>query len=208
MELTISIDDVKLRTSISDETFQKFVSALVKKREEQDVVIERAMLAYAEENSPLSQPSPPPQSSPELLTEKLLEKFRQQNIGRLAEIVLGELLKRGVAPEWEIEEFQKASGIRTCKRLKLERGFYVKKIFGLPFPLLITEKHRQFDIGNNFFVQPLKVNGNEYYLCSQWNENNHREKLEAWIREHLPAWLATTDEQSRNEMIRWIKNQL
>lgn len=199
---------MELKISVSDETFQKFVSALVKKHEEQDVVIERAMLAYAEENSPLSQPSPPPQSSPELLTEKLLEKFQGKAIGKLAGNGLRGLLERGVASESEVEKLLEASGKKTALILNLKRGFYVNENFGLSYPLIILAENKQYDKGNNFYVKPLKINGNEYYLCSQWNENNHREKLEAWIRKSLPLWLAAADEQSRNEMIRWIEDLL
>ncbi|MBR1645806.1 MAG: hypothetical protein IJ685_03415 [Selenomonadaceae bacterium] len=201
MELKISIDDVNLEVSISDETFKQFAAKLAINGESMGTVLERMMREYVGKNST--------KVDFNALTEKLLKKFSQKNVGQLANKVLRKLLEKGVANKTsEIELLQMASGARTAKNLQIQRGFYVSENFGLSFPLLITEDHKQYDTGNNFFVAPLKINGNEYYLCSQWVQNNHREKLEAWIRKRLPPWLASTDDQKRNEIINWINNEV
>ena len=200
MELKISIDEVELEVSISDETFKKFAATLAINAESMGTVLERMMLEYVERSTTIDTVA---------LTEKLLEKFEKENVGQLAKIVLRKLLEKGVANETsEIELLQRTSGDVTAKKLHIERGFYVRDNFGLSFPLLITEEHKQHDTGNNFYVKPLKINGNEYYLCSQWVQKLHREKLETWIRKRLPPWLASTDDQKRNEIINWINNEV
>ncbi len=207
---------MELKISISDETFQKFVSALVNKHEAQDVVIERFMLDYAEGNSSVDNDATKPNGDLDNeifavyleLTEELLKKFDAKKIGKLAGIGLRELLEKGVAPAWEIAEFQKASGNTQVNKYRVQYGQHVNTEFALSFPLLITKDRKEFDNPQKFWIAPLKIYGEEYHLCSHWVEGLHREKLEAWIRKRLPPWLADADEQSRNEMIRWIKDQL
>lgn len=202
MDLKISIDEVNLEVSISDETFKKFAATLAINAESMGTVLERMMLEYVEKNS-----TAPVDTT--VLTKKLLEKFSKRNVGQLANRVLRKLLEKGVVNETsEIELLQVASGARTAKNLQIQRGFYVSENFRLSFPLLITEEHKQYDTGNNFFAAPLKINGNEYYLCSQWVQNLHREKLEAWILKRLPPWLDAVDDQKRNEIINWINNEV
>lgn len=139
-------------------------------------------------------------------TEKLLNAWKDSAVGKLAKNVLWKLLESGVATDWEISEFQKASGAVQVNRLKIPFGNYVSESFNLSFPLLVTPEHLQYDISKKFYADPLYIDGDEYYLCSQWVGRLHREKMEAWIRKSLPRWLKETDEYNRNEMIRWIEN--
>ena len=216
--------EISIKISISDETFQKFFQRLADNDESMNDVIEKMMLTYAEGN-------PYPGGTDEnggeideiggetdeigdipseysLLTKKLLDKFRGKAVGILARFGLRGLLERGVAPESEITEFQKASGSKQVEKYHIEYGQHVSAEFGLSFPLLITTDRKEFDNPQKFLIKPLKIYGNEYHLCSQWVEGLHRDKLEAWIRKSLSAWLQTADEQSREEMIHWIEFQL
>lgn len=145
---------------------------------------------------------PPPRVD---YVKKLLDKWRGRPIGQFANNVLRRLLELGVAEDWEVEEFQKANGQIQINRLKIPFGAHVNENFGIAFPLLITEEHLKYDIGNNFYTQPLSIDGTKYWLCSQWTAN-HREKMEEWIRKSLPRWFKRADEDSRNEMIHWIEN--
>lgn len=183
--------------SIDEDIFFEFSQTVKRKGEEKNDTLERLMQCYAKEVQP-TEPEPPPDNP--------LDKFARYKVGELANIVLRKLLESGVATEQEVIEFQKASGATQLKRLHIDFGHYVKDNFGLSFPLLITPERVQYDVGNNFYTTPLSIGGKRYYLCSQWVENLHREKLEKWIRTHLPIWLKQTDEYNRNEMIRWIES--
>lgn len=189
---------------IDEDIFFNFSKAVKSKGKSKYAIIEYLMQRYI--NTIETPPPSSPPVDPFKLTEELLEKWQPHKIGQLANNVLRGLLERGVATDYEINEFQKANGNKTVDKLQIGFGMYVNKNFGLPFPLLITEEHLRYDAGNNFFVSPLEIDDNEYYLCSQWVDKNHREKLEAWIRKSLPAWFERTDEDSRNEMINWIEN--
>ena len=193
---------------IDEDTFFNFSNAVKLKGNGKSkyAVIELLMQLYIDKYPPTPPTPPTPSDDYVKLTKKLLEKWQERGIGQLANNVLRGLLERGVATEFEINEFQKASGNVQVIRLQIGFGTYVNENFGLPFPLLITEGHLQYDIGNNFYVRPLEIDGNEYYLCSQWVNHLHREKLEKWIIKSLLKWFERTDEDSHNEMIAWIEN--
>lgn len=142
-------------------------------------------------------------------TTILLDKFADKRVGELANQVLRELIERGVATEYEIAEFQKASGNVPQKDYHVPFGTYVRDEFGTTFPLLINEQRwKDYDRTKKtpkYLVQPLYVNGEKFYLCAQWFVRN-RAPMENWIRKHLPLWLKQTDDQSRADMINRIKS--
>lgn len=187
--------------SIDEDVYFKFKAKIESAGENMDTTIENFMRLYNDSNviDPLN-------NEYVALTEKLLDAWKYNAIGKLANNVLRKLLESGVATDWEISEFQKARGAVQVNRLEISFGNYVSENFNLPFPLLITPEHLQYDTGKNFYVNPLYIDGNEYYLCSQWVGHLHRKKMESWIRKRLPKWFEETDEYNRNKMISWIEN--
>ena len=199
-------EKIYITIPMDEELFFRFSEVVKNQNQSKYYVLESLMKYYIKKfSSP--PPPPPPIQVYKTLTEKFLESFarKQRKVGELANIVLRRLLEKIVTDDVEIEELQKASGPKTVDNLGIEHGWYVNRNFGLSYPLLITEEHLQFDRGSNFYTMPLNINGEEYHLCSQWVEGIHRQKLEKWISKRLPEWLAETDEDSRNEMINWLK---
>ena len=194
--------------SIDEELFFEFARAVKKNNLSREDVIEFYMRYFVNEsnNKPVANFDSNNEQPTKNPTTVLLDKCSSYKVGELANIVLRKLLELGVATEREVIEFQKASGATQVDRLHIAFGRYVKDNFGLSFPLLITPQRLQYDVGNNFYTISLFVGGQKFYLCSQWVESLHREKLEAWIRKHLPIWFAQSDENSRNQMIRWIES--
>lgn len=56
-----------------------------------------------------------------------------------------------------------------------------KKLFGLNFPALV--KAENIKEPKRFYKKVIKIKNNEYYLCSQWYEQD-REKLNKWLNDH------------------------
>lgn len=188
-------EKIYLTIPIDEDFFFKFSKAVKQKGNGKSIneMLEQLMQRYVND---------PPPVGPDV--EKLLAKYSNFGVGQLANIVLRELLERGVATDYEITEFQKASGGVQVEKFGISNGQYVKKTFGLSFPLLVTEEKFQKD-QIKFYTKPLNIDGNKYHLCSQWVEGQHRKKLEAWIKKSLPEWFERTDEYRRNEMITWIE---
>ena len=195
---------------IDEDIFYTFSKVVKRNGKSKYETLEELMRLYIEKLSAESNSATPdvnPDDSDYVAwTAKLLQKCSDYKVGQLANFVLRRLLEKGVADDKEVEEFQKANGAITVDTLQIKFGKHVKNEFGLSFPLLITDEHRQYDRGNNFWVNPSHIAGQKFYLCSQWVENLHRKKLEGWIRKSLPIWLENTDEDSRNEMLHWIAN--
>ena len=57
---------------------------------------------------------------------------------------------------------------------------YSEKNFGIEYPLLLREKALTFEDSPKYFKKTLTIGKEKFYLCNQWNED-HREKLEAWL---------------------------
>lgn len=97
--------------------------------------------------------------------------YQELKIGQLAQKVLGRMLCDGCASEEEIAAMQTAE--------------YSKQQFDLQYPLLAkasTEYERV-----RYYTKPLTINGQTYYMCSQWFEtsaNNDRPYLLKWIESH------------------------
>lgn len=97
--------------------------------------------------------------------------YKELKIGKLAGIVLRRILEEGSISSEELANLQKTG--------------YSKETFDLQYPLLV--KHgTEFD-RVRYYSQPLNINGELYYLCSQWFEvpaNNDRPYLIRWINQH------------------------
>ena len=93
--------------------------------------------------------------------------YAEIKIGKIAQIVLRELLESGKVNEDEL--------------LRLQDKSYCKKTFDLNFPMLV----KQGDEYNKarYYVEPLFIKGNKYALCSQWVEKS-RAALLSWIDTH------------------------
>ncbi len=97
--------------------------------------------------------------------------YGELKIGKLAQIVLRELLEEGAALEYEIEMLQTQD--------------YSKQILDLNYPLLVRSDQEYDRV--RYYKQPLKIRDQEYMLCSQWyetNANNDRPYLLKWIENH------------------------
>ncbi|KAA6342941.1 hypothetical protein EZS27_009346 [termite gut metagenome] len=91
-------------------------------------------------------------------------------IGELVKTTFKFLLENGAVTNEEIEQMQ-----------TLE---YSKRVFDLQYPVL----NKQRDPLVRYYAQIVYINGEKYYICSQWFEastNNDRPFLEKWIEEHL-----------------------
>ena len=92
-------------------------------------------------------------------------------IGKIVQIFLRYALESGKLPATEIESMQTKE--------------YSKRVFGIDFPLLVKD-----DVERNkvrYYSNPLTIDGQKYFLCSQWSEgasNNDRPFLMKWLGEH------------------------
>jgi hypothetical protein len=91
-------------------------------------------------------------------------------IGKIAQTLLRDILESGNLSDVEVEQMQTSE--------------YSKRVFGIDFPLLVSA-----DVERNkvrYYTNPLRINGNRYYMCSQWFEvpaNNDRPFLMNWLNE-------------------------
>jgi len=94
-------------------------------------------------------------------------KYDGMKIGQIAQTYLIEALQNGAYSTAEIEEF-------------LDRSFS-RQTFGLGYSLL-SEERRIDDKGRaRDYAKPITINGELYFLCSQWTEGPSREKLITWL---------------------------
>lgn len=100
-----------------------------------------------------------------------LDSYNELKIGKLAQTVLRSILEDGNITSEELQWMQSAQ--------------YSKQMFDLQYPLLVAEKD-SFD-PVRYYVKPLSIRGERYYICSQWFEtsaNNDRPYLLRWIEQH------------------------
>lgn len=189
---------INVTFSIDEDIFFEFTQTVKRNNESRDVVLEKFMRFYVEENFP----PPGPTNN---WTKILLQKCQSKKIGWFVQNVLQKLLESGVATDWEVAEFKKAHNEDYAAKYRVPYGFHVEEVFNLSFPLIITadRKRRYDDPPKRFYKNSFYIGGEKYHLCSQWFVSQ-RGNVEEWIRKHLPIWLAQADEDSRNEMIRWI----
>ena len=97
-------------------------------------------------------------------------KCQANKIGQLANSVVRSMLEGGCCGEDEIQQL-------------LDAG-YSKQVFNLNYPFLTTGSIRDANGRNRYYATALRINGKMYYLCSQWVEDNHRSRLDQWIKAH------------------------
>ena len=69
--------------------------------------------------------------------------------------------------------------------LQLQSQAYCNETLNLNFPLLV-KADADYD-RTRYYREPVRVNGVDYVMCSQWierSDNNNRPYLMRWISEH------------------------
>ena len=102
------------------------------------------------------------------------DPYPEFKIGKLAQVVLRQLLESGAATKEEIRFMQTLD--------------YSKQFFHLNYPLLVRTDSDYEAV--RYYVSPLVVDGVSYRLCSQWFEteaNNDRPHLLKWIKDHTSS---------------------
>lgn len=97
--------------------------------------------------------------------------YRELKIGKLANTVLRGILQAGRIPSDELNLMQDKE--------------YSKRVFDLQYPALVKAGDEYES--SRYYSNPVVVQGERYYLCSQWFEtpaNNDRPYLEKWIAQH------------------------
>ena len=67
---------------------------------------------------------------------------------------------------------------------RLQRPEYSKDVFDIQFPFLAKENSQYYE-RTRYWTKPYKINGELYFVCSQWYEvpaNNDRPYYEDWLR--------------------------
>lgn len=101
------------------------------------------------------------------------EGLEEMKIGVIVRTVLRKMLEDGKVSKEEIEEMQ------TKK--------YSKEIFDIQYPLLQKRSLTNGKSPVRYYSAPLKIYGEEYFLCSEWFEvpaNNDRPYLIKWLELH------------------------
>lgn len=104
-------------------------------------------------------------------TSSAASSYSAYRVGQLANVVLRNMLESGRATKAEIQDMLTLA--------------YSKNTFGLQYALLVKEG-TNYDSAR-YYVKPLEIYKENYYLCSQWFEtpaNNDRPLLEQWLQSH------------------------
>lgn len=99
------------------------------------------------------------------------DAYAELKVGKIANTILRTRLEAGYATAEEIHHMQDKA--------------YSRQVFGINFPLLV-KAGSDYDKAR-YYSTSLKINGEIYYLCSQWVEsavNNDRPYLIAWLDAH------------------------
>ena len=91
-------------------------------------------------------------------------------IGKFVKKTFAELLKDNLLDSIEIE--------------RLQRSDYSKSTFDIQFPFLAKKDSKHY-IRERYWKEEYKINGELFYLCSQWYEvqvNNDRPYYEKWLK--------------------------
>ena len=100
-----------------------------------------------------------------------VSEYKELKIGKIARVILRRKLEEGKASPDEIQQMQTVE--------------YSKEIFDIQYPLLVKDG-TEFDTVR-YYAEPVYINDEKYYMCSQWFEvaaNNDRPYLIKWIEEH------------------------
>ncbi|MFB9273658.1 hypothetical protein [Cohnella cellulosilytica] len=103
-----------------------------------------------------------------------LEGLDEMKIGVIVRTVLRKILQESKLSEEEIANMQTKP--------------YSKETFDIQYPLLLKKSSTQTDRPDRYYAEPLKINSEEYFLCSEWYEipaNNDRPYLLKWLSMHV-----------------------
>lgn len=109
----------------------------------------------------------------EVIESEGMDGLKEMKIGVIVRTVLRKILEDGRVPPEEIK--------------KMQTKEYSKETFDLQFPLLQKATLSQGKSPARYYSSPLKVFGEEYFLCSEWYEvpaNNDRPYLMKWLALH------------------------
>ena len=96
--------------------------------------------------------------------------FEDYSVGQLANQKLREIIEKGISSEL-LEDLQNRD--------------YCKTNFGVNFPVLLKDEGNGKP--NRYYAQPLSVNGQSFFLTSEWyqtSSNNDRPHLLRWLKDH------------------------
>lgn len=113
--------------------------------------------------------------TPELETIEYngIEGLEEMKIGVIVRTVLCKMLENSEVSEQEIELMQSKE--------------FSKDTFGINFPLLLKVSETDGRGPKRYYVSPLTIYGEDYFLCSEWYEvpeNNDRPYLMKWLVLH------------------------
>jgi len=109
----------------------------------------------------------------EMIESEGMDGLQEMKIGVIVRTVLRKILEDGKVSKEEIE--------------KMQIKEYSKETFDIQFPLLQKAALSQGKSPARHYSAPLKIYGEEYYLCSEWYEvpaNNDRPYLLNWLALH------------------------
>ena len=99
-----------------------------------------------------------------------IEGLEEMKIGTIVRTVVRNMLERGEVSREEVELMQTKE--------------YSKETFDIQFALLIKVEDMTDELWSRYYSTPVKIFGDEYYICSQWYEvpaNNDRIYLMKWL---------------------------
>ncbi len=113
--------------------------------------------------------------TPELesIEYKGIDGLEEMKIGVIVRTVLRKVLEDGKISADEIELMQTKE--------------HSKSTFDIQYPLLLKVSETDGRRPIRYYSSPLKINGEEYFLCSEWYEvpaNNDRPYLMKWLSQH------------------------
>ena len=109
----------------------------------------------------------------EVIESQSIDGLDEMKIGVIVRTVLRKMLEDGKVSEEEIK--------------KMQTREYSKETFDIQYPLLQKTALTQGKSPARYYSDPLKVYGEEYFLCSEWFEvqaNNDRPYLMKWLALH------------------------
>ena len=95
-------------------------------------------------------------------------------VGEIAREILIPLLESGKVSDAVIEDLQKST--------------YSKQFFDIQYPLLKKVQNRYESKPERYYAKPRLINGNYYFVCSEWYEvpaNNDRPYLIKWLERYM-----------------------
>lgn len=109
----------------------------------------------------------------EVIEAQGMDGLVKMKIGVIVRTVLKKMLELGKASKEEIA--------------KMQTREYSKETFDIQYPLLQKAALTQGKSPTRYYAAPLRIYGEQYFLCSEWYENqanNDRPYLLKWIALH------------------------